>query len=529
MHNTSKYSISIIIIFISLISNVSGSSSIEARETLSKYIEAVRNEQWIKAAQFWHNTDIERSENLDIKFKEIEAKYDCASPLIFAHGKAFGNSQQIQINLSEDQGLKKKYDIVLYYSSIDSQSFAYYLKKLDNKWSICSSLEYYDIPWQIVKTEFYRVYYTDESMINSVALNYLDSFAQALLDRFEVNKANIEKIKTAKIDYYFCNEYQIQLLTGHDAQGMTSLPYDAIITQHIPHTHEITHLLINYALRETSLFTLPLLQEGLACSQGGRWGKSADIISYRGAACLKFDLFSLEDILTNSGFYNCQAGLDGAYAVSSLFSKMIIEKHGMDKFKQLYLTFSGNMQSINSFSSESIKQTLEEILGTSWDEFAAEFKAFASDQEKTGLTPGGEAGKESPIINYNTEDISYSVSNSDNTNCFFSIEIPGGFQKAVMLLKENNNNIPDIYRSWQFDLYNTNLQFDSFEYGIQFSPDEIGVYDYLTNQVTAKHVQGFFPSDNYYDEEENTITFSLDKSLLRNPLGEYNISIHIVE
>ena len=81
---------------------------------------------------------------------------------------------------------------------------------------------------------------------------------------------------------------QIELLTGHDAHGMTNFQFDAIISRHLPHTHELVHMLYNFAQEDLPLFTLPVLQEGLACCLGGRWGKSPDVINYWGNVSVTF-------------------------------------------------------------------------------------------------------------------------------------------------------------------------------------------------------------------------------------------------
>ncbi|NIP43245.1 MAG: hypothetical protein GWO41_04455, partial [candidate division Zixibacteria bacterium] len=187
----------------------------------------------------------------------------------------------------------------------------------------------------------------------------------------------IDRLQKEKIDYYLCTKEDLKNITGYDAHGLAYLSADAIITRHLPHPHEMTHLIINYTLDSVPLYTLPFMQEGLACMCGGRWGKSPEVINQLGSAILKNNLCNLDDILTLQGF-NVTVGMpDISYPVSSLFVGYLIETMGMRDFKRLYLDLSGSSEGIDDYSKECVISKIEILSGLPFDSIRVGFLEYS--------------------------------------------------------------------------------------------------------------------------------------------------------
>ncbi|MDH4158293.1 MAG: hypothetical protein OEW00_13565, partial [candidate division Zixibacteria bacterium] len=51
-------------------------------------------------------------------------------------------------------------------------------------------------------------------------------------------------------------------------------------------------------------------------------------------------------------------------------------------------------------------------------------------------------------------------------------------------------------------------------FGIRADQNEAGLYDYASNHLVAKYIRGLMPSDEYLDEEGNTICVKVRKELV---------------
>ncbi len=73
----------------------------------------------------------------------------------------------------------------------------------------------------------------------------------------------------------------------------------------------------------------------------------------------------------------------------------------------------------------------------------------------------------------------------------------------------------DTHQSSLFDeQYHGQLDRDGHRFGIRFDQFEAGLYDYLTNELSAKYILGISPSAEYYDPDCNIIRLRIRKSML---------------
>jgi len=491
-------------------------------DIVGQYIKAIRENNRAEAKSLWLSEEIEKSAELGIIFTGIEAKYDCASPLIYDHNRLMDYTEKI--NLEYIDSLDVRANLSLTGVGRDSIHIPYYLTQSGDGWKLCSPMYIYTKGWQNLPTRYFNIHYDDSSLINDFASHRLDSFIDSLEKQLNISSERIHYLGESKIDYYLCNDNQMKLITGYAAQGMTNFQFDAIITCYLPHYHELVHLINNYALKECPLFTLPILQEGLACCLGGRWGKSPGVINYWGNVSLNLGLADLDDILTANGFHNCPGGSDAAYAISSLFAGSLIDGFGIQKLKTFYTLLSGTNEYVNSLSPSFIKTEIEKIFITSWQEIEANFKNFTNRFAYGGIEPSTAPLDKDVFLEIESDNISAVV--WDNSGQYvFQIKLESGSVGGALVLTVNSISIDSQYQSRFFKEQFPDKNYQGEIYGIQFSEGECGLYDYQTNMLLAKYVAGFTPNQNYWDSDARIITFGLDKKLLDRDMSGYHISL----
>jgi hypothetical protein len=272
-------------------------------------------------------------------------------------------------------------------SQKDTVAYIYHLANTNNGWRLCSSLYAETRDWKVISKDYLRIHYADSSLLNDYAIGKANEFIETAGKAIGISPAKMTALKTAGIDYYLTDERQTKLLTGFDTKGMANLQYDAIITQYLPHPHEMVHLLINYDMQKLPLYTAPFLQEGLAVYLGGRWGKTAPVIFYFGEINLSLDMAKLSDVLPYDGFHNRIGSQDIAYAYAGLLSKYLIEKYGIAKYKKLYGELSGSSGQIAAYTETDIKARIEKLYGIPWADLEKGAIDMARQYEYCGIKP----------------------------------------------------------------------------------------------------------------------------------------------
>ncbi|HDS01555.1 MAG TPA: hypothetical protein ENO22_03835 [candidate division Zixibacteria bacterium] len=485
------------------------------------YVEAVEAGDWEAAEKCWLPEEVEKSKRLEITYQGVKAKYDCSSPLISLQAEISNGRVEVEIGKLEISDTLAVFDILLLAGG-DTITVKYYALEKDAEWFLVYPMTALASGWDRLQTEYADIFYSDKSMINDYAVDGLDDYIEFLIEFFELNPDKIDRLRTEKIDYYLCTKEDFKNITGYDAHGLAYLSADAIITRHLPHPHELTHLIINYTLDSVPLYTLPFLQEGLACMCGGRWGKSPEVINQLGSAILKNDLCNLDDILTLQGF-NVTVGMpDISYPVSSLFSGYLVEEMGIQDFKRLYLELSGSSEEVDDYSKEYVISKIWALSGLPFDSIRVGFLEYSAMHEGGGIFVY-EDNPDAVSIQELTSD-SLEIEISESLDCYNFI-IGGVKDKldGTILLFDDSIRLPDQYQSWMFAEQLPEHEYDGAVCGIKFDINEAGFYDYRTNILEAKFVSSFFPEAPYYDPVNKTVKFSLRKPLIPKSLESYKI------
>ncbi len=502
-------------------------------KTMETYLNALRNSDWDTAEQCWTPEAVLASKHLGIVFTDFLPKYDNASPLITYHDA-----------ISSGQATVKTGEIITYenYCMIpvtvvigkDSTSTSYLMEQIDERWLISSPLFLFTRDWQTIETTYAIIHFNDSTLINDYALKNLDEWTLKIGRELRIPKDKMIQLQRQKIHYYLGSEEDVKLLTGFNTYGMTNLQFDAIISQYLPHPHEMVHLLINFGLEEKPLYTMPFLQEGLASYVGGRWGKSPEVIRMMGSYLLRNSVVELDSVLTWSGF-NYSIGMsDLTYPVSAEFVGFLIRNRGWNNFQDVYLDFSDLPVNLMGRSAQTIHQDLIKTKNNRWADITESFQIAMTNDSLSGIIPGKEIkpgmGISPKILQeFTKEGVSVKISGSlpsefpnhsdsiltsDRYSAIIEAIIPDDLTTVTLFYTDSNLVSSDRYMSRLFREQFPNMDYSKECFALRFSNREAGIYNYLTNCLEAKYVVDFNPSNDYWDAKQRKVTFSVTESMM---------------
>ncbi len=487
---------------------------------VENYIDAVVAGNWKQAENYWSPHEIKKSNRLGIKYSDENFKYDTDSPLIIYLD--FIRAGEMKIVIKKTEEFIEYSAVVLQLTTAnESIDFNYYLISVKNEWLISSPVYLFTKNWNSIQTDYANILFSDSTLINTYALNKVDQYIKKIGDLLKIPPDKMKKLEENKIDYFICNKEEMILLTDYDANGISNLQFDAIISLHLPHPHELVHLLINYSLEELPLCTLPVLQEGLAVALGGRWGKSPEVVMQLSPIIISENICKLDDLLSSAGFNKIMP--DISYPVSGVFSNMLITNYGIDCYKKIYMLLSGSSDKIASLINIEIINIIEQTCDADWRTINSEYFNYLKQFEFNNLKPGT-SGSGELISKLSGECTSIIVNETDDTYEFIvqsDIVAPVG----LILINIQRQPFSATYRSNLFSEQFPNYEYSGYKYGIKFDVNEVGLYNYLTNSLEAKYVAAFSPDENYWDEKSSTIRYNLRKSAIDIELQSKNMTL----
>ncbi|NQS97809.1 MAG: hypothetical protein HQ591_05090 [candidate division Zixibacteria bacterium] len=498
----------------------------EPKAVFNDYLRALKNGDYVEAEGCWRAEDIRASKRLGIHYTGIQVKYDCASPVINALERIRLGKVDIEVKDAIQEGGRAELTVLLT-SISDSAEAVYHLVKADNGWKLASPLYYYTGLWKRTQCNYANIIYQDSSLVNEYAVEELDRFIESMGERLGISRKRMELLAREKIDYILCGEAEMEEITGYPAQGMANLQFDAVVSRHLPHYHELVHLMVNFALEELPLYTLPCLQEGTAVNFGGRWGKSPEVIFQIGHFALENGFFQLEDILTYQGFHKKVGNPDFSYPLSGILVRFLVKEIGIERFKRLYLKMSGTAVEAQGFPLEEVKSAVMEASGLSWAEIEANFTEYWKRFRYSGIIPGKTESSGQFVVELHSGKMHARIFDSDD---YYYVEIMAEMDDPAGGILLNDEFCPanDNYRSRIFREQFGNLEYEGERFGIVFSGEEAGVYDYYTNTLIAKYMSSFSPCDDYrvlMRAPGTLICFSMMKGLFDRAMGEYGVKL----
>jgi hypothetical protein len=499
------------------------SDEVMATELLQTYFDLLLSGNYEPARDLWEPAALARAERLGIGYDNIPIKADCGSPVTydFDRVKAFLMSD-IYSRRTLDSGVTQ-IDIHIRIGD-ELINHSYFARKNGEYFWLISAQDYYAKDWPVKESKYFRFHINPkrEVFYNDVAAKSLDNFIEKTAQKIAILPERLRLLAEKKIDYYLCNgEGEVRLLSGYETKGIYDMGTDAVISSIFPHYHEVSHLLINFKLQSLPLFTLPFIQEGMAVYLGGRWQRSSAVMLDFGEYILDYNIIEIDSVLGDKSDANSITA-DISYPVSACLAEYFITKLGTAKYFELYSSLSGNHAFIQGASPDSIKHLLTQYTTLNWEQLKTDFLGFLKSQKsRGGLIFPGEIATNKEIIN----DSGLIISTSDK---WLKIELfAAPDEKADFnLLFDMDSTMAAKFSTIFVEQYKETRPFEGYRYGIRMDKNEVGLYDYYTNQLMAKYVHDFDPDTKYYDSANAKYSAYFDITLLNGNLpkvGDYKI------
>ncbi len=482
-----------------------------AAESLIDYFDLIRSGNYESALSMWEPSTIKRATRLGIEYNNIPVKPDCNSPVL-------NNLDLIRERLNNGITSKAILDtgIIRLHFSAETKSgpikYLYYAKKLGNYFWFIYPQDYYAANWPIYDSKYFRFYLNPkrDNSYNKIAAASLDSFVEKIAKIISISPDRLNVLEKEKIDYYLCyNDQEVSRITGIQTDGTYDRASDAIISSIFPEFHLIAQLLVNTKLQKLPLFTLPVMQEGLAISLGGRWHRSPEVILDFGEYILDYKLTEIDSVLTAIESANNEMS-DITFPIEACLIDHIYKSLGNDKFFQLYRSLSGDIGFVNNLTADEVKNIIANSFEQSWAEFKKQFEdIIARDNYHGGQILPGQIETNRELLNdgglvvSSSDDwlqINYTDQNGQNREANLMFFKPASLEGKISALFNEQ--------------YKKEQEYKGYRFGIRIDMNEIGLYDYATNQLKAKYVYNFAPDPAYFDSTSGKISAYFDIKLL---------------
>lgn len=343
--------------------------------------------------------------------------------------------------------------------------------------------------WDILETEFFRIRFEPGQRPDAVACLELDRFVAETQIKLGVVPRATDALRAIKLDYYLCSDAMVQKLTGYLTKGMADLSGRAVISSHFPHFHELAHLLVDLQMDESVTQTLPIVQEGLACLLGGRWGRSPEVVLYSGWVHHSLGMGTLNEVLTHEDYYHFSQGADVAYPLGTALCEVVRQEAGWAGVMDLYNRVSGSIEYVQGLSQDVIFQHIAAIC--LWPEsgvperLAEAVEQVLSRNKRCGIIPVNEQLQPEParLVHARGDGLSWLKVEEGLVMEFRADKYP------VYVLGPAGQQADPV--SSHFREHHPQQPYRGQRYGLKISPEEVALYDYATNQLLATWVAGF--------------------------------------
>jgi len=354
--------------------------------------------------------------------------------------------------------------------------------------------------WEKKESKYFAFRIEEPMYFNDYCIKRLDDFVDMIADTLGFTISERRILEKEKIGYVFCkDENSVEKITGFKAKGMAMLGSDVVVTSYQTHFHEVAHILINYKLKKSGLYTLPFFMEGFAVAVGGRGGMASRVVTDLGYYLEKSGILTYDSILTNEGFYNNDASM--SYAVAGLYNTFLLSELGGKKYMELYKKVNGDLEFVKEISDDIIDPSAK----VNFREFLVTYRnnqMFECDILK--------------LKNDNCQMIIGVGTICDEGN-MLHCKIYSGMVFGDTLTKVEKNYQSRIYSSNHFrEVYN-----NAFNYLITSNETTIKVYDLFNDEIIGVFEKSFSLNDQIVlDKSFNE--FGVYKNIFR---GNFHLNI----
>ncbi|MGE5682936.1 MAG: hypothetical protein ACM34K_18870 [Bacillota bacterium] len=256
-----------------------------------------------------------------------------------------------------------------------------------------SPVSYFTRNWKRFSTRYFNFIIQDTSYFNNYAADQLEQFCEGMLSLLRINESEKQFLSANKIFYVLCSDSaSIKKITGFNTRGLYLLSDDQIVTTYNCHFHELSHLLMNFRIKNIPLFTLPFLQEGFASAAGGRGGIARNVILNIGEFLQSSAYVPFNSILSYSDFSSEDASV--TYPVAALYSTFLMNELGIEQYIDLYRSYSGNFDFVSNLKPEQIKLPSDD-----------KFSIFLKRYKNREIIPDNNALKKTKIFSDSNSEI----------------------------------------------------------------------------------------------------------------------------
>jgi len=473
-------------------------------ELAESYLRAVMNDDWRAARAAWSTAELAASERLGIDYADLPFKLDSSSLLVLEKDLYQSGDIDVLVDVIEVERSSARLRFRLQ-AGDESATITYHATATAGGWRFVSPVAALSAGWPRKQTEYLDLRIQPSSTISEAALQRLDRFVAETCVRLAVAPARMDLLRREKLGYYICDEATVEEIVGAPTRGVALLQTDAVVTSEPCHLHELTHLLVNFALQDLPLYTLPFMQEGTAVALGGRWGRAPEVMEVLGRFTLREGFLAVEDLFTWSGFHEDSPDL--TYASSGVLVDFLLDRLGGERFLALYLQLSSDIANLRQLELMVVRERILGAAGCDWRQFQGDLERFMADRPCGGIrTDVDTEGK--VLANTHGGGLTVTVSiqgpwlewvvESDEPPITGALLIFGSHEAATSRLFAEQ--FPGRIHAGE-------------QMAIVFSPEEVGLYDFRTDLLLAKYVAGFCPAQTIVADHGRRLAFAIRRDL----------------
>jgi hypothetical protein len=293
------------------------------------------------------NDELVRSNRLGITFTGVKNKF-----LI-----SYDIEDEVKKEIAEN---KTKYKTSVLEESEDYSRIEFSVPSLGYKRNFCfksglfiAPSTFYSRDWKTDTSKYFIFRISEPRYFNRYCMKKLDEFVDKMSDMLQFTEEERQKLEKEKIYYILCKDNdEIQKVSGFNTRGIYITAFDEIITTYNTHYHELAHLLINYKLKNLSLYTLPFFMEGFAVAVGGRGGLAPRVVTDIGLFLQVKNILTYDSILSDDAFYKEDASV--TYPVAGLYNLFLLNELDLNSYLKLYRKVNGDLDYIKNLKMDSL-------------------------------------------------------------------------------------------------------------------------------------------------------------------------------
>jgi hypothetical protein len=393
------------------------------------------------------------------------------------------------------QNLEGDYQKVTFYVTGLNYSKDFYFKS----GKYISPVTYFTRTWKKYSTRYFNFIISDTTYFNNYSANQLENYTDGMLALLRLTDKDKNQLRSNKIVYILCSDSaEIKKITGFNTRGIYILAYDQIITTFNCHFHELSHLLINYKIKNIPLYTLPFMQEGFASATGGRGGIARSIILDIGYFLQKSGYVPYNSLISYKDFNSENASV--TYPVAALYSLFLMNELGMEPYLDLYKSYSGNFEYISSIKTEEVKlPPMNKFL-----DFVNKFKT--SDE----IIPDNQASRKNRIYSGNAGEV------YDEKDYYL-------FRIKENVYLKSQEFFPN-YLSRKFKELYPDKNYTGAKYLMKADSREISIYNLFTNNLIASYSTGLTLGNKNVPSKDGYFEFLVKKDIFNEGVESLQIS-----